>query len=609
MGAGCNPIGAGNDCLLPYPSDVFLTDGRVVIPPEAEVTFAGFPADMVALHRPDGFSVGSPILALFPQGIDDSNLVFWKGDVARSREPSSPTVLIDANTGERILHFAEVDPRASTDDRRALIIRPQVRLENGHRYVVAIHDLFDKAGHYIDPPAGFRSLRDDEGRGHPRLEALSQHFEESVFPVLAAAGVSRNTLQLAWDFTTTTEKDATGDMLDIRADLLSKLDASPPEIEIVSTETDPTDHIATRIEATVTVPQYVDTVDPGGTLVYGNDGKVTAQGTTKVPFTILIPKSVANRAPGSPPARLMQFGHGFFGSRKEASDFPSQLADEKGFVIVAADWWGLAKADQAFVANQIFLDPSRVPIFVDRLQQAMANLISVAAAAKGSLADLPELQIQGERAYDPSTLYYYGISMGGILGSVYVTLSPYVDRAALSVCGADWSLMLFRSQAFLPFLALIATKMPDPLDQQKLGALLQSTLERVDPMTYAPHMLGSRYPGNPPTLDIVTQIGIGDLAVPNVASFYQARILGMPVLQPSPFAPFGVVAAESPASGSAMTIFDFGVVPDDLAEAGFSDNAVHDDVRKTEGSKNQIDLFFRPGAPVTQTCDGVCDPE
>ena len=219
--AGCNPIGAGtgSDCLLPYPSDVFLGSGHVTIPTAAQVAFHDVPADLLAAHPVDGFPVGSPILALFPVGIDDTSLVFWTGDVARSREASSPTVLLDASTGERILHFAELDPRAQTDDRRALIIRPLVRLENGHRYIVAIHDLYDKAGHYLDAPAGFRSLRDDGGRANPALSALSQHFEDDVFPALEAAGIARDTLQLAWDFTTASEASTTKDMLDIRADV------------------------------------------------------------------------------------------------------------------------------------------------------------------------------------------------------------------------------------------------------------------------------------------------------------------------------------------------------------------------------------------------------
>lgn len=606
---GCNPIAADADCLLPYPSDVFRVDDKVQISDAASVAFDGTPTDLLVGHRPDGYSVGTPILALFPGGVDDGNLVFWKTDVARSREASSPTVLLDATTGERILHFAELDPRADTDDRRALLIRPLVRLEHGHRYIVGIHDLRDRSGHLVDPPKGFLSLRDDDGRANARLEAISLRYDREIFAPLEAAGIAKDTLQLAWDFTTSTEKDTTGDMLAMRADLLSKLAATGPSVHVLQVDHDTNEHIATRIEATVDVPLYVDSPDPGGALVYGDGGAPTATKTFPVPFTIWVPKSVANRAPGAPPARLMQFGHGFFGGRVEVDGFPAELADELGFVVVATDWWGLADPDKAFVANQLFADPARTTLFTDRLQQAMMNFIAVAAAAKGPVAALPELQIQGAPAYDPSRLYYYGISLGGILGSTYVALSPYVDRAAYSVGAANFGMMLFRSRAFIPFLALIGVKVTDPLDQQKVGALFQATLDRIDPMVFAPHLLTDRYPGNPATMDIAMQVGVGDPTVPNLASFYQARILGVPVLTPSPVEPFGIPTVQSPVDGSALTLFDFGVEPNDRAVASLEDNEVHEGVRRTAGSKHQLDLFFRPGGRILAPCDGPCDPD
>jgi hypothetical protein len=56
-----------------------------------------------------------------------------------------------------------------------------------------------------------------------------------------------------------------------------------------------------------------------------------------------------------------------------------------------------------------------------------------------------------------------------------------------------------------------------------------------------------------------------------------------------------------------MTIFDFGVQADDLAEVNLStDNPVHEGVRRAQGSRDQVDLFFHPGAPVTQACGGPC---
>lgn len=612
---GCNPIvaetagGPKADCLLPYPSDFFRVGGKVSIPEVAQTKFGKTPVDLISPHQPDGFSVGSPILAIFPGGIDKSSLVFHTDDVTKSLGDASPTILLDAETGERVVHFAEVDPRAETEDKRALIIHPLVRLANAHRYIVAIRGLKDRSGAPVPPPEGFRSLRDDAGKAQLALAKLSPHYESDVFPVLESAGVTRSTLELAWDFTTSTEESATGDMLAIQKDLTSRLGVAPPAVEIVEVTDNPGPHIGRRIEATVTVPLYVDSTEPGAKLNY--DGThVVAQGSAKVPFTVWIPTSVMNRAPGTKPARLLQFGHGFFGTRAEVDDFPVELADDKGFVIIASDWWGLSSPDKNPLAAMLLNDPASLPFITDRLHQAMANLIATAAAAKGPLVNLSPLQIQGQPAYDPTTIYFYGISLGHILGSTYVTLSPDVERASLSVGGSDFSLMMFRSQAFIPLIVLIAISVPDPLEQQKLVAELQSSLDRVDNLSYAPHMLSNRYPASSPSLRIAMQTGLGDPAVPNLASFLQARVLGVDLLEPSPREVFGLTSVTSPAkSGSTITLFDFGVTPSDTAVAPIDTNPVHEGVRRSQGSIDQIDAFFRPDGNLVQACTDICDPD
>jgi hypothetical protein len=613
---GCNPIaydvdGApAADCLLPYPSDYFLASGAVRIPDVALPKFGASPIDLLAPHRPDGFSVGTPILALFPGGVDAKNLVFHTGDVSQSTSDASPTVLVDATTGERVAHFAELDPRAETDDRRALVLHPMARLENAHRYVVGIRGLVDQRGAPIPAPAAFASLRDDHGKAHPALAALSSHYESDVFPVLEGAGVPRASLELAWDFTTSTEESATGTMLEIQRDVAAHLAAGPPEIDVVSVTDAPSTHVGRRIDATVTVPLYVDSAEPLARLNDDGTGHVVARGTAKVPFSMWIPTSVMNRAPGTAPARLMQFGHGFFGTRDEVDDFPAELADEKGFVVVAADWWGLSAPDKLPVAGVIVNDPAGLAYVPDRVEQAMANFMYVAAAAKGPLSTMGPVMVNGAPAYDPSDVYYYGISLGHILGSTYVSLSPHVERAALSVGGCDFSLIMFRSQAFIPLMTLIALQVKDPLDQQKLVAQMQSALDRIDPVSYAPHMLKDRYPTASPSLRIAMQTGLGDPAVPNLASFMQARTLGVHLLEPSPKEIWGIDGVMSPQkTGSSITLFDFGVTPNDLAVAPLDQNPVHEGVRRSQGSKDQVDRFLRPQGDLVQACTGVCDPD
>ncbi|MBK8939323.1 MAG: hypothetical protein IPM79_17295 [Polyangiaceae bacterium] len=609
---GCNPIAADADCMLPYPSDFYRTfdeatgDFRVHISEAARPRFEDVPIDILELHRPDGFGVGTPILASFGAAIDDSNLVFWADDVARSTTPESPTILVDSETRELVPHFAEIDPRTTDLTRQALILRPLVRLTAGRRYVVGIHGINRAEGGALEAPRGFASLRDDGGAAHSALAAQSPQYETAIFPVLEAAGVVRADLQLAWEFTTRSDEDATGDMLAIREAVGGWYAGAVggPDPTLVSVEDDVSEHIARRVELTIDVPMFLDSAEPSGRL---NGSPPEATDVVSVPVTVWIPPSVMNRAPGDPPARLLHFGHGFFGTRFESDGFPSAFADAHGFVVVGADWWGMAEDDRTFVAGELATNPAGMLSFTDRVHQAMANFLALEQYDFG-IARLPELEIQGAPAFDPSSVYYYGISNGHILGSTYFALSRRVERGAFGVGAANYALMLFRARPFQPFLALLQAQMSDPLDHQKFAAISTSLFERIDPVSYAPYVFEAPLEGAPPERRMLQQLGIADAQVPNLGSYYAAKIFGIPLLEGTgEVFPSWLDTVAGPTQGSALTVFDFGYEAEYGAVPGET-NDVHDIVRSQPESQQQISNFFQPDGVIDNPCSGVCDP-
>lgn len=617
---GCNPLDASWDCLLPFPSDFFLVDDpslpsghRVELEEPAMLhTDKGDQVNLFKLHPPDGFSHGTQIMALFPDGVDDSNLVTWTGDLSKSLTADSPTALIDASTGKRVLHMAELDPRATDDANRAMLIRPLVRLEDETRYIVAISGLVDKQGKPVKPPEGFRRIRDGAAGDNAVLAPIADHYEQDIFPVLEKAGIDRKKLQLAWDFTTESNESVTRDMLTVRSDIIAKMKQAAPAITVKSVKDNVNQDTFRVIEATMKVPLYIDSAKPGARLNYDKTGKVVAKGEADVPFTVIIPQSVANAAPGDPPARLLQFGHGFFGDRHEAENhFVYKFANAYRFVVVSADWWGMSNPDKSVVVDTIQHDPGNTAAFTDRVHQAMANFIALSYAAKGPLAQLPQLAVNGAPAYDPTHLYYYGISQGGILGGTYMALGPNVERGTLGVGGADLSLMMFRAQPFDAFLLIIGLGIKDKLAQQKLALLAQSTFDRIDPVTYSPNVILKPLPGSPADRRVLMQIGIGDPAVPNIASHLYARELGVKHLVPAPQPITGVPDAQAPVDGSAIVEFDFHVdpLPGIKAQTSALSNPVHEGVRTLTASQEQIDRFFKPGGLIENTCQGPCDPE
>ncbi|MDY0001777.1 MAG: hypothetical protein RBU30_10810, partial [Polyangia bacterium] len=263
----------------------------------------------------------------------------------------------------------------------------------------------------------------------------------------------------------------------------------------------------------------------------------------------------------------------------------------------------------------IMSNTSQTLRFTDREHQGMANQIAVTYALKTTLAELPELHVNGTLVYDPEEIYYYGISQGGILGGTYLALSPHLDRAAFSVGACSFPFMMMRSSNFVQFLGLIEMVLPDYLDQQKFVGLIPSVFERIDPITYAPWVLGGDLPGSPSERFLLMQIGIGDPQVPNIASHVHARAMGVTHLLPAPRTIQALPASEGPLD-SGLVEFDFHLQGELPGTRAFpptgemtEDNPVHEGVRRSLAAMEMINRFFHPDGRIENTCEGPCDPE
>ncbi|XXF81139.1 hypothetical protein P2318_15650 [Myxococcaceae bacterium GXIMD 01537] len=610
---GCNPLAAEADCLLPFPSDYFLASEpglpsmrRVRLSEAARLkTKTGAAFDFTDLHPADGWSHGTQILALFPGGVDTSHLPSVDKPTAAT---SGSTVLLDTRKREGVLHFAELDPRATSDARRALLLRPLVRLDNQTRYIVALRGLKAKDGSLIPAPEGFRRIRDRQTLGDPLLDPIAKRYEDHVFPALAAAGIPRAELQLAWDFTTESQENVTNDLLRVRALALEAMQATPPAVTVTEVKDDVDANIARRIKGTLRVPLFLESAQPGALLARDARGHVRRNGEAEVPFTLQIPRGVWGQ--GVAPVRFLQYGHGFFGGQGEADGgFVRPFVQATKMVVMTVDWWGMSAADAPGVLGAMATNPGQALAFTDRVHQGMVNQLAVTFAARTTLKEVPELKDAGVLVYDPEQTYFYGISQGHILGGTYLALSPHISRGVLGVGGADFSLMMFRARPFGLFLNSITQSVPDALDQQKFAALLQTGFDRIDPLTYAPHVTGKPYPGSPASRSVLVQYGLGDTQVPGVATELHARALGLTQQLPATREVPALTRQTGDVAGSALVQFDFRLpepLPGTVANLPQEDNAVHEGVRRTPAGRDQVDRFLRPDGKTEAVCGGVC---
>ena len=250
-------------------------------------------------------------------------------------------MVINADTGERQPIWAEldsnptgrVDPGADPDDPSDdvpgginenptntgdvnLIIRPAENFDFEGHYIVALRNLRNATNQPIEAPIGFKVYRDNDITDQPEVEARRPHMESLIDTLETKAGVDRNSLYMAWDFTVASQESVTGRATTIRDDAFERLgdtDLANRTIEGDSPAWDITrvlnqgdvipdgergldTEIARRVEGTIDVPCYLDTDNcpTGAEFAHDPDGSIKWNPAYRrdVEFRCEIPKSV-----------------------------------------------------------------------------------------------------------------------------------------------------------------------------------------------------------------------------------------------------------------------------------------------------------------------------
>ncbi len=583
----CDPIAApGEQCLFPYPNDFYTrpddstpTGLRLDLKTASMPTNAsGVPVDPGELNTSDGFSPGAPIVLRVP-GMDTPAAFAATDPVAitdmdESFDPQQPIVVIDADSGERQLIWAELDSNASSPDQTDLLVHFGKNLEDGHRYVVALRGIEDAAGAPIDAPAGFQLYRDRIPTGIGAIERRRDHFE-SIFDTLGDAGIRRHGLYLAWDFTVASTANMTGRMLSMRDQAFADLgdadltdggvDGTSPGFTINPNDGDPGNgpdgvvdfpDAATpnergaenirEVTGTVSVPCYMTDpdgggpakpCDPGAVLNLDGDGIPRQNGFYDARFTCNIPRSAVDGSGDViAPVRTSMYGHGLFGDYSEVHTRDVRtLGTDHGVMTCATDWIGMSEDDVGPVAVPALLDLSDFKPLPDRLQQGFLDFLYLGRAMihpDGFAAD-PAFRFNGASVIDTTKpLFYYGNSQGGIAGGALTAVATDFTRSVLYVPAMNYSVMLTRSIDFEDYALVLYPSYPVEAERPLLLTLIQSMWDRGEPNGYANHMTDDPLPGTPPH-EVLIEMAYGDHQVANVQTEVEARTIGAPLRMPA----------------------------------------------------------------------------
>lgn len=612
----CDPIAP--QCMLPFPNDHFTvrdrstpTGRRLALSSASLPTNAsGAPIDVTDENRADGWSPGSQIMVQLP-GLDlAASGISGLADASRSLSPGSPIVVLDATTHRRLPYWAELDANADPGQTPVLFIRPVSNFEDGHRIVVGMRHLVDASRQSLVPTKAFAAYRDGQRTTDPTFESRRPAMERN-FGDLALAGVPRDQLQLAWDFTVASTRSLTGRMIAIRDDAFRALGRGTPAYSVTNVIENPNPQVRRRIEGTFALPLYLtDGGAPGGTFVLGPDGLPVRQpGTFTAQFTCNLPAAAA-----ASPARMALYGHGLFGDLDEVNgSLTRTMAEQHDIAYCATDWYGMSEEDLG-TAVSVLQDVSNMPKIADRLQQGILAFLFLGRLMRDphGFAANPAFQLDGHAALDTSQLYFDGNSQGAILGGALTAVAQDFTRSTLAEAGMNYSFLLDRSVDFDTYLAILEPSYPRRYDRLIGLGVVQLLWDRGETDGYANHVTRDPLPGTP-RHQVLLLGAVGDHQVSEYSLRIEAATMGVPAhvplalpgriaddlgafLRPVPSYPWG---------GSAYVLWDTGSPSSPVTNTPpRTGHDPHDDTPNIPAVRTLKDQFWHPAGQLTDVCGG-----
>jgi len=164
-----------------------------------------------------------------------------------------------------------------------------------------------------------------------------------------------------------------------------------------------------------------------------------------------------------------------------------------------------------------FLDVGDLPYISDHFNQALVDLSTLLHAIRTE-----DWEAATGFRLDPERIHYTGQSLGAIIGAVWVSVTPEIDRTVLNVPGADMVDLFRESTYFAPqideYFDDIEVANPS-YEKERLLDVARWLIDSVDP-----HSVAHRYAEDDRA--VLLQMDRGDIIIPNRTTETLQRVSG-----------------------------------------------------------------------------------
>lgn len=524
-------------------------------PPVADPTNFGDPA--VAVSTLDGFGTVTPVTTSFSRAPNPSTLTPGNGVRVFEVTLSGPGGAVTGVERELTAQEFAVSPTAQGSAQVAIV--PLQPLKQITSYMVVLTNaITDTDGNPVTPDQTYFFTQRTSPLcvgGVSQLPALTNAQACALEPLriltnaqetaAAGAGVTRSNIALTWTFTTQsispvlqavrstiqpvnvtlaptglTIADVTGGALPPVADVVVGAMNVPYYLEPAESPSDPTP-LTTFWQANpgAYVPPFDEFgLDPNSTnLTYANPFPAE-KASVRIPVLVTVPNANSGQAQPADGWPVVIFQHGITRNRSDAIALSAGLAAE-GYAVVAIDLplhgivditnplyaegplvGALGGQERHFNLNldgnaaidgsgAYFIQLGSLLTSRDNIRQGIVDLFTLAAS-------IDDMSVGGVINFDGSDVSFVGQSLGGIVGTGFVSLEPTVNVGVISVAGGGIAQLLNGSETFGPQiragLAEQGVQPGTPQFAQFLGAA-QTVIDSADPVNIAAFSAGNAF--------------------------------------------------------------------------------------------------------------------